>query len=181
MIYESTPHNIIGLLSSVECASRDQLVKFFSDASDAPNVEYYLEQLTKNRILNYDEAKKRYSLHNGPMLKEPVIQNRIKAFWVIAAIMSNGITDVSLMPYPSQFMFITVENEVYDLTVCASKTDALVAAKKLRMWQLEGVEDEVNHVLIVDSEDMGRELGEYGFDFYCVIDRNHKPRYFTWN
>lgn len=181
MIYESTPDNIAVLLNAVEVASEAQLLRFFADASDAHNVEYYLSLLTKNRILDYDENKKRFSWHNAPKLSESVIQSRIKAFWAPAALMSGSVREISLLPHPSQFMFVTSENEVYDLTVCSSKTDAALAAKKRRLWEIEGVRDEVNHVAIVDNETVGRELGDYGFDYFCVFDKNFKPRYFTWN
>lgn len=181
MLYESTPNNMIAMVRSVGYVGRDQLVRFFSDVADSVRIEYYIKQLGKSRLFDIDEAKNIISWHMGPKINEREIKRRIRAFWVIASsFRSEGIRDVTLLPYPSQFMFVTHKNEVYDLTVLSSKEEATVAQRKHSMWKIDGVEDDVNHIVIVDSEALGKSLDAYGFDSYCVLDRSYKPKYGTW-
>ena len=182
MLYESTPNNITAFMHAVGVANKEQILKFFSDVPDAINIEYYLEQLVKNRLLDYDEYKKLYSWHAMAQINDAEKRLRIHALWVIVSFRSNQIREISVLLYPSQFLFVTHENEVYDITVCYSKTDASLAARKLRMSRIEGVEDDINHIAVVNSDVLGVEIGAYGiFDSYCILDKAHKPRYGTWS
>lgn len=181
MLYESTPDNMTALVRTVGYISKEQMLRFFRDVDDPVRNDYFIKQLWKNRLFDIDDAKGIISWHMGPKINEREIKRRIRAFWVIASFKSKNIRDVILLSYPFQFMFVTHNNEVYDIAVLSSKEEATVAQRKLSMWRVEGVEDDVNHIAIVGTEAFGKTLEPYGFDSYCVLDRSYKPKYGTWS
>lgn len=181
MLYEATPENLRSLVRTANTLEREQVIRFFSDAVDGFNVPYYINQAIAKRVFDYDEAKDTIRWHTAPKITDSEIKNRIRAFWIIASFRSRNVREINLMPYPSQFLFITHENEVYDLTVCYSKMDANLAARNRKLYQFEGVEDEVNHIAIVPNEVVGKDIAPFGFDSFCVYDQDHVPRYSTWN
>ena len=182
MLYESTPNNIAAFMHAVGVAKKQQILKFFSDVPDAVQIEYMLDQLVKDRLLDYNESTEIYNWHTMAKINDSDKRLRILALWVIASFRSNQVREISLLLYPSQFLFVTHDNEVYDITVCHTKSEAALAARKLRMSRIEGVEDDINHIAVVNSDALGVEIGAYGiFDSYCILDKAHKPRYGTWN
>ena len=180
MIYESTVDNLITLMRVVGCLKKDQILAFFSDCTDANNVDYYIKQLIQHRILDYDEKKDLVSYHLAPKIKDAEMLKRIQAFWVVVSFRSNNVRELALMPYPTQFILVTDDNEVYDLTVCMARTDAQLAARVRKAGEIAGVPDEVNHVAITNTVADGEELAKYGFDSFCVINANKVPEYHTW-
>ena len=180
MIFEATPDNLRLLVRTAGCLQKEQLLRFFSDTDDTLNVEYYIRELVAQRIMDYDEGKDRVSWHTAPKIKEPAVHARIWTFWVPVSFRSKAIKDIILLPYPSQFLFITHGNDVYDVSFCSGTTDAMLMERNRRATLCEGIDDEVNHIAVVNSEGIGRQLGAYGFDSYCVLDRNFKPQYYTW-
>lgn len=181
MLYELTSDNIIALVRAVGYINREQLLRFFSDATDPSVTDYYIDQLCKTRMFDYDENKNIVSWHMACPISDNEIKRRVRALWVVASFKSKNIRDITLLSYPLQFMFVTHEEDVYDLAVLSSKEEAAVAQRKLRGLRIEGVEDDINHIAIVDTETLGKSLGNYGFDSYCVLDRSYKPKYGTWN
>ena len=181
MLYEATPNNLRLAVRTAGYLAREQLIRFFSDTDDALNVEYYIREFVAERILDYDEKVDVLSWHSGPKVGAADIANRIKAFWIITSFRSKAVKEILLLPYPSQFIFITSDNAVYDISVCSSTMEAMLVERNRKMTLCEGVEDEVNHIAIVNSERLGEQLGAYGFDSYCTLDREHRPHYCTWN
>ena len=183
MRYVETPANLRELLHICGSLKVDQIYRFFSDTVDSGNLEYYIQSLIDYNLADFDEGKGILSWHkssNEPTLTEANMKDRITAFWVIASFYSGNIREIIPMNYPSQFMFITADNQVYDLSVIASKSVANIWARTQKIYQIQGVEDEVNHIAIVNSKSLGEDLGPFGFDSYCTFDKNHLPTYGTW-
>ena len=181
MLYEATPDNLRLVVRTAGTLLRDQLLRFFSDTDDSLNVEYYIKELAAQRIFDYDDGKETVSWHTASRVTEAVAQARIQAFWIIASFRSRAVKEIVLLPYPSQFLFLTHTNDVYDISCCTGTTDAMLVKRARQATICEGVEDEVNHIALVTSERVGRQLGAYGFDSYCVLDGNCKPQYRTWS
>lgn len=181
MLYESTLDNILALVHATGYIQKEQLLRFFSDVKDSINVEYYLAQLVKNRLMDCDERTNIISWHGIRKIRSSEVQRRIQSLWILVSFRSMNVRDITLLPYPAQYMFVTHANDVYDVTTISSREEAAVAQKKMRLGQIEGVEDDVNHIAIVDNEALGQELGPYGFDSYCLLDLAHRPRYGTWS
>ncbi len=180
MIYEATIDNLVMLLKTVGELNRDQLLRFFRNAHDSRNVDFYITQLCKDRVLDYDEARNRVRFHKAPKIKDVEISKRIQAFWIIASFGSENVREVALLEYPSQFIFITHDNEVYDLTVCLTRSDAQMAVRYRKSCMIEGMPDDINHIAIVNTIEEGEALSAYGFDSYCILDSTKAPHYYEW-
>ena len=181
MLYEATPDNLRLVVRTAGTLLREQICRFFSDTDDSLNVEYYIKELTAQRIFDFEEEKDTVSWHTAPRVNETSVQARIQAFWIIASFRSRAVKEIVLLPYPSQFLFLTHTNDVYDISVCTGTTDAMLVKRMRQATVCDGVEDEVNHIALVSSDRVGRQLGAYGFDSYCTLDGNRKPQYRTWS
>ncbi len=182
MIYESTPRNIYKFMRNVGVARKEQILRFFSDERDAVRLEYYLEQMIKNRMLDYDERTEVFSWHRMVKVVEQEVKLRLKALWVVVAFKSSRVREIVLLNYPFQFLIITHDNLVYDISCCYETIDATLAMRTYNLNRIDGIEDEINHIAIVDSEELGNKIGTLGFfDSYCILDKNHKPKYSTWD
>lgn len=173
MLYTKTEYNILHLLNITGTLKREQLTRFFSDHTaenyyTIERVEYILKKLCDNSYLRYDFDADTYSSVNAPQISNEIMQRRIKAFWVIANTSSRDILQILKLEYPAQFMFITADNEVFDITVVYSLSDAANASS---MWAKHTCgEDQVFHIAVVNDRDLGLALDRYGFDCYCMID-----------
>lgn len=181
MLYEATPDNLRFIVRAVGTLKKEQILRFFSDTVDSMNLEYYIKELTDSRIFDYDETRELVSWHTRTRFIDAIVEARIKAFWIITSFRSNAIKEIDLLPYPSQFQFITHNNGVYDITVVNMPQDAMLAQSARNRTLYEGVEDEVNHIALVSNERLGLALGPYGFDSFCTLDKDMKPQYGTWN
>ena len=180
MLYEATPDNLRLVVRTAGALAREQLLRFFSDTDDTLNVEYYIKELVAQRIFDYDQGKDIVSWHTAPQAAPSLVSSRIQAFWIIVSFRSKYIKEIVLLPYPSQFLFITHGNDVYDISFCSGTTDAMLVKRAREATLCEGLPDEVNHIALVSSEKVGQQLGAYGFDSFCVLDQDHKPQYRTW-
>lgn len=180
MIYESTINNLIVLVRSIGALSIDQIEYFFRDAADKDNIPYYINQLAKSRVFDVDEQEGIVMSHGQTHMKDYEKKKRIHAFWVVAEFGSENVREIIPLAYPSQILFITTDNEVYDLTVCLVASDAQLAYRDRKTSVPDGVIDLVNHIAIVASRQEGEALSAYEFDSFCVLDVNKKPQYYTW-
>ncbi len=178
MIYEYTRFNVISLMQSVGTLEREQLVRFFSDEMQEVRLKKLLETLVLTNYLKYDENRERYSYHASPALSEDVTERKIHAFWPLACWGSRSVLQIYPLDYPSQFMAITPDNLVYDITVCRTPNDAQLAKTVRELQAVRGVPDDINHMAVVLSAEVGEKLKVYGFDMYCIIDPfTHTPDY----
>ena len=103
MLYEATPDNLRLVVRTAGTLLREQICRFFSDTDDSLNVEYYIKELTAQRIFDFEEEKDTVSWHTAPRANEASVQARIQAFWIIASFRSRAVKEIVLLPYPSQF------------------------------------------------------------------------------
>lgn len=182
MEYISTRKNLEDVIRAMGTLHVEQLVRYFRGAGDADKVPYYIKDLIANRILDYDDAKSRVTWHNAPALQEEAITRTCMAFWLVAYFGYQHIREIIPLKYPSQILFITHNNDSYDITVCLSTTEAKIAARTRQMFAVSGETDEVNHVAIVRSRDVGSaimQLPGCPFDSYCIFDKEKLPTYYS--
>ena len=86
-----------------------------------------------------------------------------------------------MLPYPTEYLFITTENVVYDITVVENRSIAYAARSQWRERNVGGVEDETIHIAVCFNEEMAEEIAEYEFDSFCILDDDHRPIYGTWD
>ena len=181
MIYESTIDNLLMLIRSSGEIKMEQVLHFFRDAVDKQKIPYYIDQLRLSRMLDVDEASGTVGPHTNIKLKSEEVRMRIRAFWVIASFGSANIREITTLGYPSQFLFISDDNEAYDITFCNSKLEAQLAKREWQLSVPKGEIDYVNHIALVSDERVGELLEPYGFTSYCVLEQEHRPRYYTWD
>lgn len=180
MIYKNTPDNIIYILRKVGALKKEQLIRFFSDAEDSFNVPYYIEELIDERVIDYNEKYDILSWHNAHIKIGPEMARDIKAFWIPASFKSSKVLDIIPVPYPSQFLFITHDNKVYDITVCDSELQGMMAESVRKLYQVDGMEDEVFHIAVINHKEDNKEIAGFGFDAYCIYNRSYEPKYYEW-
>lgn len=174
----SVARNLIILLHSLGSLQKEQLVRFFSDTMEERQFNVLLKQLTSYNYIKYDKETDRYYWSREEEYIDEIKGRTIRAFWIAASSGSRKIAEIYPLNYPQQLGFITDENVIYDVTVCYSQTDALAAKEARDRNRIEGVPDGVNHVAVVNDRELGKELGRYGFDVYCMIDpETHIPYY----
>lgn len=178
MYYKTTKHNLISLLQNLGALEREQILRFFDDELSREAIEAMLKTLEDYSFLRYDAEKDLYRYHSEPEESDELTSRRVQAFWVPAAARSANILQICRMHYPTQLMFITPKNIVYDVTVCMSENDAMLFRNALRASRNKTEKDIVNHVALVKDRDLGQSLGKYGFDCYCTVQPvSHIVRY----
>lgn len=178
MIYPNIENNIISLLQSIGTLEHDQLLRFFSDEQKTDVIEEVLNRLTVLSYLRYDPKTDCFSYHNITDKTGEIEKRKIRAFWVPAQCGSRDVLQIFDMEYPAQLMFINPRNVVFDVTVCYSENEALLAKNIRDQKKIKGVNDAVNHIAVVGSPELGMRLGKYDFDCFCVLDpKTHVPTY----
>ena len=86
MIYEATVDNLQALMRACIVLDRTQIYRFFSAHHDQSRIDFFIDFLIKERVLDADETKKnrvwlRRQARPISRPKEAVIASRIKAFW----------------------------------------------------------------------------------------------------
>lgn len=115
-----------------------------------------------------------------PELKTDVLRRRLHALWVLASFESDEVRQVYLAKYPSQIMFITEDNQCYEVTCCYDTTTAQLAMSVRQSGIPKGMNDEVNHIALISHPNFAKDLQPYGFDSFCYLDKNHNPQYGVW-
>lgn len=182
MDYISTRKNLETVVRTVGTVTTEQLRMFFRNCTDAQNLTQYIREYIALRLFDYDKTKDWITWHEAPAVTEELTRRRIMAFWLVAYFGCENIRELQLLAYPSQFIFITSNNETYDLTVCFSGTEAKSADRTLKLLEVPEGEDDVNHIAIVRTRQIGAAvLAVPGspFDSYCIFDQNHIPEYYT--
>lgn len=205
MLYKNTQHNLFMLMHDIGYAYQEQLFRFFSDVDDAKNIPYYIKKQIDDR--NFFWASSAFGkpmdtssiptsgsgrlpfmathtnilmFRKTPEINVEALQRRLRSLWILASFKSKEVRQIYLATYPSQIMFITEDNQCYDVTVCNDFTIAQVAMMNREKGIPKGMQDEVNHIVLVPSAEFGEQLGPYGFDSYCFLDANNIPQYGVW-
>ena len=170
MVYRYTIDNIMSLMQNVGTLERQQIKTFFS-AELAPNkVEHFLDQLAIKHILIYNKERDTYSFIGTPQMSPDVSRRLLYAFWVIAALGSNNVQELFITRFPTQYLVITTENDVYDITVVETFHDAVLAQRIRSETLCKGLPDIINHIAVLGREIEITNLKNCGFDCYCTID-----------
>lgn len=176
MLYMDLSSNLYALMREVNTLHIDQLRDFFRNYQEADlSLDYLVERLAKERVLDYDKPTGIVHFHQAGKIKDRYIANYCKAFWVLSAIGEEQTREVIMMPYPSQYMFITDDNEVHDITLATSEEEVSLALRKFINGTPKGTTDLVEHILLLKSKADYEKYKPYNFDTYVVLNRQHRP------
>ena len=111
MLYEAPVDNLKCLMRSCTVLSRSGLYRFFSSQLTQAQVDFLINALASQRVLDIDEQD--YELiwfHRMGLktsrLRPEYVKAKIRAFWVIARVGCDAILDVTSLDHPMQFSFI---------------------------------------------------------------------------
>ena len=111
MLYEAPVDNLKCLMRSCTVLSRSGLYRFFSSQLTQAQVDFLINALANQRVLDIDEQD--YELiwfHRMGLktsrLRPEYVKAKIRAFWVIARVGCDAILDVTSLDHPMQFSFI---------------------------------------------------------------------------
>lgn len=180
MLYEYTENNIVSLLKEVGTLEKEQIIRFFADTLMPSRCSYLLEKLTAERFLIYDAKRGWYSYSAAAKMDELVVKRRIHAFWVQANMGSKKIKQTHVLNWPRQFFMIDDEDYSYDITACTTVNEASIAKHEWDFSLVRNQIDDVNHIAVVNSRELGERLFDLGFDNYCIVNPlDHKVSYYT--
>lgn len=174
MIFRYTSDNIMSLMQTVGTLQKDQIIGFFKHELPEYRIKYLLNQLTIKHILVYNEETDYYSFVGAAHFREETQKKQIRAFWVLVAAGSSNVLQILIPEYPTQFLFIGTNEEVYDVTIVESHHDALLAQRIRSNSLFRGVSDPVTHTAILRRAEDVKMLEGCGFDNYCTIDPTTK-------
>lgn len=183
MIYAETSQNLRYLLQMVGAVTINQLIVFFRDEASPLEIKYYASNLVKRGDADYDERTGTLVWHKYEKFSPSIVRSKVEAFWVVAYFGSKAVKDVDSLKFPLQIeMILCAEGdedtdepglEVYDIAVCKTTTDGTIAARALQSHRIEGVPDEVVHLVIVQDAEIGKKMVErYGFDCYILLKKS---------
>ncbi len=176
MLYTELSANLYALMREVNTLHIDQIRDFFRDVKEPDfSLDYLIERLAKERVFDYDEPTGIVHFHQAGKIKDRYIANHCRAFWVLSAIGEDKIRELIMLPYPSQFMFITDDNEVHDITFAASEEEVSLALRKFINTTPKGTTDLVEHILLLRSKGDYEKFKPYNFDTYVVLNRQNRP------
>ncbi len=174
MLYKYTIHNLLSLMQTAGTLKREQIKKFFSCELEPNRVEHLLNQLAIKHILSYNEKEDTFTFIGAAPYSDENSKKLIYSFWVLVAAGSNNVQEIMLTRYPTQFLFITPNNEAFDVTVVQSSHEALLAQRVRSESLSRGVSDIVTHVAVLYKKSDVKLLENCGFDCYCIIDPTTK-------
>ncbi len=180
MLYQSTYDNLLKLVHSVGVINANQIKDFFADAPDAKKVEYYIRKLIVNReIVVSDTNDNDLMCKSAPVPVKDEIARRIRSLWVPVSMRSANIREIVTLPFPMSYLFITTDNEFYDVAAITSRADALLVDSFWKYYSVndENEEDPVYHIALLNKEEDAVYLKGLPFDAYCTIDAKGKVTY----
>lgn len=182
MQFASLKECLLHTINRVGYISSEQIMMFCRGLGD-PNVKIALRDLASHSYIQYDPKKGIYLSKIRPTLTEPAIQLLLRAAWVPANFGIKNIRDIWTTDYPSQLIFITEDDAIYDVTVYSISDAPAITLLANRLWKAktpEGQEDIVNHVAVVPLRKMAAELQNAGFDYICTIEADGTAQYFEY-
>lgn len=203
MLYEAPVDNLKCLMRSCTVLSRSGLYRFFSSQLTQAQVDFLINALASQRVLDIDEQD--YELiwfHRMGLktsrLRPEYVKAKIRAFWVIARVGCDAILDVTSLDHPMQFSFIanTLDENgeeryiPYDIAVCNTVDIAKAVVYKRSKCERSAIEEEATHIALVNNKETGEAIMKEcldensrlyrGFDCFCTLDNNNIPRYVSW-
>lgn len=178
MEFNTTRNCLEDIMRSMGTLEVGQLERFFRNAPDKNALMHHINMYVQYHVLDFNEAKNRLTYHNFPSTKPGTIDSRITAFWIPAAFGYDNVQEIRLLKYPQQLIFITHDSETYDVTVCGSTMEASNAVRARQRMAVPSIEDDVNHIAIVRTRELGRQILPMGYDSYCILDKDKNPVYY---
>ena len=140
--------------------------------------------INKIGAVSYEQIQLMYgNVYDNIDLSDFQQKQRTNAAWIIASMGVSKIREFWASDYPCQFLIITEDDEVYDITTFSAYTvDSLSMIVPIRRKAMlsEDAEDSIIHIALVADKEVANDIQNLEFDTYCILDKEHKPHYYDW-
>ena len=171
MIHSATRDNILELLNNIPAATVDQLVTFFSQELVPSKVKVVLNDLVSTNAIVYDEQmhclRERFTHYR----KVEITRKFLTAFWPIAYMGSREVTFVSQCYYPIQYFVITENLGTFTFNLCETSEDARNGAIRRDMLKLNGREDDLRHIAVINNKTMQSVAASYEYERSVLVTK----------
>lgn len=182
MLFRNFQKDFGHFLSEVGVAHYDQVLKLFRDQYGEKKVKRVLDMLIHEGLLRYYPEKKWVAIYPSAAEDKDRVEDRITALWVVSDIGSMMISDLTALKWPCRFLLLLEGGDAMDVSVCKSETEAKFAMKNINESKLIGEDGEdVSHLVIVPSVELGEKIADLGFDTFAVIDDDHDVIYYHYS
>ncbi|MBS5593964.1 MAG: DUF5697 family protein [Clostridiales bacterium] len=178
MIYKHLRDNLIYFIEAVGFVKVGQLVSLFSDEADKNTIQQALSQLVRSCVFKQDGDL----IISGREVKivDSFAKRRIKALWVVSSIGSKQIIDLSRLSFPRCFLILLKDDRAIELSSCETVQEAWQAQVRYENEKISNGEDKIVRTVLVPSRDVGEELKNFYFNNFCLLDKERKPIFYTW-
>lgn len=176
--------SIYSFINKIGVTNMEQIRMMYGQTHDSETIKWCVKQLLIESLIDRDKETGNI-LRRGSVDPDDFQQKQSTvAAWLIAAMGDDAVREFFPADYPCQFIVITEENAVYDITVFTPATqEALSVVVPIRRKQLlpEGIEDTIIHVALLSDESVAEDIKNLPFDSYCILDEKNNPQYYDWS
>lgn len=169
MVKENPRDNLMDLLSVIGLASVEQLAYLFRGEMGDRAFTMIENELRFHNLFE-DKSGLFVQPRLGPLYKRTEAMKFVKAFWVIAEFGAESLKYISRAQPPSQFVFISTDNVLYDITVVDNIAVGEMAARTWKTVYVDPSEAEsAIHLAVIDSRSLIPKLKKLGFHFFYDV------------
>lgn len=168
---------IKSFVSKFYIVRRRHLDRFFSDW-DKGNYEFEMKFLTQTTKTLHELPGDLLSRFHPEKIKTPLVNynDTLRCLDMMTdTLTSTEVKWFGVAEYPVDIRFLTVADEMYDVTYLDERNWQHKYALLPAAWRKavpKGMDDIFNHIAVVTSLDMAQRVRELGFTQFAVIDRN---------
>lgn len=178
MLFTKPQDCILQIVDHVGMLSKPQIMMMFS-CFDPKSVIYDIRTLSVHAFVI--EEKDLIISKTRPRFSPQAQAALLQALWIPANIGAKNVRDIWITDYPSQIIYVTEDDAIYDVTVIPATDFRSTNVLARRMWEAKtpkGEKDIVNHIAIVPTASLVNEVIQAGFDFACMIGSDGVATYF---
>ena len=179
-ILKESMYNFINKIGAV---SYEQIQLMYGNVYDKDTIKWSVKQLIAECLISKDSETDLITRRGNIDLSDFQQKQRTNAAWIIASMGVSKIREFWASDYPCQFLIITEDDEVYDITTFSAYTvDSLSMIVPIRRKAMlsEDAEDSIIHIALVADKEVANDIQNLEFDTYCILDKEHKPHYYDW-
>lgn len=183
MMYETLRDNLTLFISTFGIVKRRHIMNLFAKNHAPKAIKYHMDALIRECRVLLDEDGNVVSKHS-PHLTREYMMAQFKALDVLCNFQDTDIRAFYPAQYPCSLLFITEDNDVYDVTVIDYNNYNALSnlIPIIRSSQLpKDIEDIVYHIAVVPSSDFIPMIANLPFDQYCVLDDDGNPEFYELN
>ncbi len=179
MLSTNLHNNLLHFINEMHITTRPQIYKFFA-TYQSDSLDFQIDYLVRT----HDVLQKGEFFYSKECSdNETVRATTVKAGWVMASFKEENIKQFWHLDLPQSLLFVTNEDQVYDVTVISSENEAktvpFLVKRIIEHDTKDGFPDPVNHIAVLNNISNAKIIATAGvFDSFCIIDKMGNPKYY---